>query len=97
VARISTRRVFNDDLGTEDVGIVAETDRTESDARHQIAIQIRDHVTQNSDIAIRYVEVVDRNWLTKTSSGKIARNANREKFIRLRFPEPTMTVDTENP
>lgn len=93
--RVVAFGIFNSDLGTEDVAIVAESDRTESEARHQIAIQIRDRVTQNSDVAIRYVEVVDRNWLTKTSSGKIARNANREKFIRLRFPEPRMTVDAE--
>ena len=79
--------IFNPDLGTEDVGIMAESDRSAPDARHEIAIQIRDHVTQNSDVAVRYVEVVDRNWLIKTSSGKIARNANRDKFLRLRFPE----------
>jgi fatty-acyl-CoA synthase len=78
---------FNADLGTEDVGIVAESDRSEPEARHQIAIQIRDHVTQNSDVAVRLVEVVEREWLLKTSSGKIARNANRDKFLRLRFPE----------
>jgi fatty-acyl-CoA synthase len=87
--------IFNPDLGTEDVGIVAESDRSAPDTRHQIAIQIRDHVTQNSDVTVRYVEVVDRNWLLKTSSGKIARNANRDKFLRLRFPEPGMSADAE--
>lgn len=86
--------VFNPDLGTEDVGIVAESDRSSQDAHHEIAIQIRDHVTQNSDIAVRYVEVVDRDWLIKTSSGKIARNANRDKFLRLRFPEPGMESES---
>jgi fatty-acyl-CoA synthase len=91
--RVVAFGIFNPDLGTEDVGIVAESDRSAPDARHEIAIQIRDHVTQNSDVAVRYVEVVDRNWLLKTSSGKIARSANRDKFLRLRLPEPGMTAD----
>ncbi len=90
--RVVAFGIFNTDLGTEDVAIVAESDITGSEGRHQISIQIRDHVTQNSDVAIRYVEVVDRNWLLKTSSGKIARNTNREKFIQLRFPGETEAV-----
>ena len=88
--RVVAFGVFNADLGTEDVGIVAESDRSEPEARHQIATQIRDHVTQNSDVAVRHVEVVEREWLLKTSSGKIARNANREKFLRMRFPKPKL-------
>jgi len=83
--RVVAFGIFNSAMGTEDVGIVAESDKSDPEERHQIAIQIRDHVTRNSDIAVRYVEVVDRKWLIKTSSGKIARNANREKYISLRF------------
>jgi len=83
--RVVAFGIFNSAMGTEDVGIVAESDKSDPEERRQIAIQIRDHVTRNSDIAVRYVEVVDRKWLIKTSSGKIARNANREKYISLRF------------
>jgi acyl-CoA synthetase (AMP-forming)/AMP-acid ligase II len=85
--RVVAFGVFNSDLGTEDVGIVAETDSVDPDERRQVAIQIRDHVTRNSDVAARYVEVVDRKWLIKTSSGKISRGANRDKFLSMRFPE----------
>jgi acyl-CoA synthetase (AMP-forming)/AMP-acid ligase II len=85
--RVVAFGIFNADLGTEDVGIVAESDIEDPEERRQIAIRIRDHVTRNSDIAARYVEVVDRKWLIKTSSGKIARGANRDKFISIRFPE----------
>jgi acyl-CoA synthetase (AMP-forming)/AMP-acid ligase II len=87
--RVVAFGVFNNDLGTEDVGIVAETTITDLEERHQLAIQVRDHVSKSSDVSIRYVEVVDRKWLIKTSSGKIARNANRDKFISLRFPGET--------
>ena len=46
-----------------------------------IADEIRQRVTRGSDIALRYVKLVDRGWLLKTSSGKTARNANREKYL----------------
>jgi acyl-CoA synthetase (AMP-forming)/AMP-acid ligase II len=85
--RVVAFGIFNTDVGTEDVGIVAETDTDDPEARRQMALQIRDHVTRNSDIAVRYAEVVDRKWLIKTSSGKIARSANRKKFLAMRFPE----------
>jgi len=87
--RIVAFGIFNIDLGTEDVGIVAETELTDPEDRRQLAIRVRDHATRNSDVAVRYVEVVDRKWLIKTSSGKIARSANRDKFISIRFPGET--------
>jgi fatty-acyl-CoA synthase len=88
--RIVAFGIFNPDLGTEEVGILAEADTTDAEERSRIATQVRDHVTRNSDIAVRYVEIVDRKWLIKTSSGKIARNANRDKFIRQRFTDTKM-------
>jgi hypothetical protein len=39
-------------------------------------------VNRGSDIVLRTVRVVGRNWLQKTSSGKIARLANKEKYLR---------------
>jgi hypothetical protein len=30
---------------------------------------------------LRYVRIVDSRWLLKTSSGKVARSANREKYL----------------
>jgi len=90
--RVAAFGVFNEQTGTEDVVIVAEADynRLEAcqpgpsdiqDQTKRIAAEIRERVTRGSDIALRYVHVVDRNWLLKTSSGKVARRANREKYI----------------
>jgi len=93
--RVVAFGIFNPDSGTEDICIALETDRTAPEERRQIAAHVRDHVTQNSDIAVRYVEVVDRAWLVKTSSGKIARNANRDKFLHLRFPTETETIEAK--
>jgi fatty-acyl-CoA synthase len=77
--------VFNDQLGTEDIVIVAEVepeidpqDRTQT---APIQRAIRACVVQQTDVTARYVHLVGPKWLIKTSSGKIARTANREKFL----------------
>jgi len=77
--------IYNEVIGTEDVAVIAEIDEYETMSelpREQIASRIRQHVTQGSDVALRYVHLVGRNWLLKTSSGKIARSANREKYLQ---------------
>ena len=90
--RVAAFGVFNERTGTEDVVIVAEADyelleasqpgpSDIQDQTERVAAEIRERVTRGSDIALRYVHVVNRNWLLKTSSGKIARRANREKYL----------------
>jgi len=89
--RVVAFGIFNERAGTEDVAIVAEIDRQVSqpdllewkEKAARIASNIRQRVNRGSDIAVRYVEVVERNWLIKTSSGKIARLANRDKFQKV--------------
>jgi fatty-acyl-CoA synthase len=69
------------DAGTEEVVIVAEVDTDDPAERQKIADALRRHVSQNSAIALRHVHLVDSKWILKTSSGKTARSANREKFL----------------
>jgi len=73
--------MFDDEQGTEDVVIIAEVDSDNIAEQQKIADAIRLHVTRNSAIALRYVKVVDSKWILKTSSGKTARSANKEKFL----------------
>jgi methyl coenzyme M reductase alpha subunit len=83
--------VPNEATGTEDVVIIAEVDTTDNDlddydfvnssAIDRISDEIRTRVTRGSDIALRLVKLVKRGWLIKTSSGKIARGANRERYL----------------
>ena len=47
-----------------------------------IADAIRKYVTKSSAIALRHVRVVGEKWIVKTSSGKTARSANKEKFLK---------------
>ena len=74
--------MFDEAQGTEEVVIIAEGDSEDTQQQQKIADAIRLHVTKNSAIALRYVKVVGPKWIVKTSSGKTARSANREKFLR---------------
>ncbi len=80
--RASAFGIFNETNGTEDVVLVAEADSSDPAEWDKIANDIRVVVTRGSAVALRYVHIVDRHWLVKTSSGKVARSANREKFLK---------------
>lgn len=71
--------VFNEKLGTEDIGVVAE--KLDHADENSIQREIRQRIVQALDINVRYVHLVEQKWLIKTSSGKIARSANRDKFL----------------
>jgi acyl-CoA synthetase (AMP-forming)/AMP-acid ligase II len=73
--------MFDESQGTEDVVIIVEVDSDNKDDQQKVADMIRLHVTKNSAIALRYVKVVGPKWIVKTSSGKTARSANKEKFL----------------
>lgn len=79
--RVVAFGVFNEQTGTEDVVVIAESMALERDDQQKIADEVRSYVTKNSDIALRYVKVVERGWLLKTSSGKIARLASKSKYL----------------
>ncbi len=74
--------LFDPEAGTEQVVIIAEADTDDLHRNERIAEDIRQHVTRNSAIALRHVKVVGPKWILKTSSGKTARAANREKYLK---------------
>ena len=78
--------VFDEKEGTELIAVVAESDAAEGAARHELGRAIRQAVAQQSMVAAAYVSIVDPGWLLKTSSGKLARAANREKWLAERSP-----------
>jgi acyl-CoA synthetase (AMP-forming)/AMP-acid ligase II len=67
--------------GTELIAVVAETTTDEADELQAINRAIRLEVSRRSMITVNYVKLVGPKWLIKTSSGKIARGANREKWL----------------
>lgn len=89
--RVVAFGLYNERLGTEEVILVAEIDTLSNEATKDqqeqatfaIESEIRARVNKGSAIAVRHIHLVARNWLIKTSSGKIARKANKEKFIKV--------------
>ena len=74
--------LFDEEQGTEEVVIIVETDSEDAGAHAELAEAVRQYVTRNSAIALRRVKAVGPRWIIKTSSGKTARLANREKYLR---------------
>jgi acyl-CoA synthetase (AMP-forming)/AMP-acid ligase II len=66
--------------GTELVAVVAEVDSADNAKRKGINKAIRQEVARQSTVTVSYVHLVGPKWLLKTSSGKIARAANRDKW-----------------
>jgi acyl-CoA synthetase (AMP-forming)/AMP-acid ligase II len=82
--RVVAFGIPNPQRGTEDVGIVAEVEGQDKEDHKAVSAAVRRIVAQGTDVSVRYVELVPRGWLVKTSSGKVARAANREKFLQSR-------------
>lgn len=79
--RVVAFGLYNENIGTEEIVIIAESETTDPDQKQAIATQIRQKINQGTDTVVRYVRVVEPKWLIKTSSGKIARGANRQQYI----------------
>jgi len=68
-------------LGTEAIVMVVEADTEDEDERFEISKNIRMRIVQQTEVTVNDVLVVGPKWLHKTSSGKIARGANRDKYL----------------
>lgn len=73
--------VYDEREGTELIALVAEVTTDDADERQRINRQLRQAVVQRSTVTLGYVSLVGERWLVKTSSGKIARSANRDKWL----------------
>lgn len=74
--------IYDEKAGTEEAVVVAEVDTDDAEQRQKIADALRQHITKNSAVALRHTHIVGKKWIIKTSSGKTARSANREKFLK---------------
>ncbi len=74
--------LFDEEQGTEEVVVIVEVDSDDPALQLRVSEDVRQYVTRNSAIALRRVRAVGPRWIIKTSSGKTARSANREKYLR---------------
>jgi acyl-CoA synthetase (AMP-forming)/AMP-acid ligase II len=79
--------LYNPDLGTEDVVVVAEVEREEMLAESErIEQEVRNLIVAGTGVAARKIFVKPPKWIVKSTAGKPARAATREKLI-LEHPE----------
>lgn len=75
--------LFNSDVGTEDIAVVAEVESHESlQDTLPIEREIRASVLTQLGVAVRFVFLKPPKWIVKSTAGKPARSATREKLFR---------------
>jgi fatty-acyl-CoA synthase len=79
--RVAAFGIEDIEAGTEEVVIVAEVDSGDEAERERIAEDVRERINHGSDVVVQRVHLVGKGWLVKTSSGKVSRSANREKYL----------------
>jgi len=73
--------LFNENLGSEEVVAVAERAANTEATDRELKQTIKENILDEADLVIRDAHIVDRNWLVKTSSGKISREGNKTKYL----------------
>jgi fatty-acyl-CoA synthase len=72
--------VLDEREGTELLAVIVEVQTDDLAERKRITKHIRQRVAQQANVTVSFVHLVNRGWLIKTSSGKIARSKNRDKW-----------------
>lgn len=84
------------ELGTERIVVLVES-RNESPAAHaELAAAVRRRAFEELDCPVGEVRVVPHMWLVKTSSGKLARRENLERY-RSEFAAPVTPEPAPEP
>ena len=81
--RVIAMGLYNPDLGTEDIVLIAEVER-EDFLENAAAIEqeIRASVVAGMGVAVRTIVLKPPKWLVKSTAGKPARSTTREKLLR---------------
>jgi acyl-CoA synthetase (AMP-forming)/AMP-acid ligase II len=89
--------VYNPDLGTEDIVVVAEV-ASEELLAHSLAIEqeARGLVVAGMGVVVRSIFLKPPKWIVKSTAGKAARSATREKLLR-EHPELNVEPQESNP
>ncbi|HUI84760.1 MAG TPA: AMP-binding protein [Candidatus Binatia bacterium] len=75
--------LYNPDLGTEEIVLVAEVEREEMlENAAAIESELRSRIVGEAGLAVRNIFVKPPKWIVKSTAGKPARSATREKLLR---------------
>jgi acyl-CoA synthetase (AMP-forming)/AMP-acid ligase II len=72
--------ILDPERGTEGVAAVVETRVTDPEESDALARAIRSHVTRTTGLALVHLKLVPPGGVQKTTSGKLARRATRERY-----------------
>jgi fatty-acyl-CoA synthase len=94
--RVVAFGLYNADLGTQDIIIVAETQAIEELTQSaQIERALRNAVASELDVVPRAVYLKPPKWIVKSTAGKPARSTTREKLL-IEHPELLGDLNTKN-
>lgn len=79
--RVVVFGVDDETEGTQLIAVLVEVDRSSAPEPSNLKKEIRREIAAQSSVTATYVDVFDRGWLIKTSSGKISRRANKDKWL----------------
>ncbi len=81
--RATAMGLYNPDLGTEDIVVVAEVENEESLSNAvELEREIRSAIVATLGIAAKTIFLKPPKWIVKSTAGKAARSATREKLLR---------------
>ena len=85
--------LYNPDLGTEDIVVVAEVEKEESLADAvEVERAIRSSIVATLGIAVKTIFLKPPMWIVKSTAGKAARSATREKLLK---EHPELNADAQ--
>jgi acyl-CoA synthetase (AMP-forming)/AMP-acid ligase II len=80
--RVIAMGVYNPELGTEDIVVVAELENEALLANAaEIEQEIRSRVVSSMSVAVRTIFLKPPKWIVKSTAGKAARSATRERLL----------------
>jgi acyl-CoA synthetase (AMP-forming)/AMP-acid ligase II len=91
LGRVAAFAAFDERLQTEYLVVLAETGVTGSEGL-RLLTEVRQRVQAAFNISNFVVDLLAPGWLIKSSAGKMARRANREKWLARSETSPTSSV-----
>ncbi len=69
------------DSGSQNLVVISERSGSDLEREGEIKREIREVIESTIGVVPGATHIVDRGWLVKTSSGKVGRKENREKYL----------------
>jgi len=91
--RVVALGVYNPDLGTDDIVVVAEVEQTGLlTSPAEIERELRNLVVAGLGVAVRTIFLKPPKWIVKSTAGKASRSATREKMLH---EHPELNLESE--